>query len=288
MRKQKTVFWLALFLSVFLCGCTVSDKDEPTGEQDLTITVFSIGKADAILVESEGRSMLIDCGEKEHGAQLLRELEAHSISRLDYLQITHFDKDHVGGAAEVASGVEIGQILLPDYVGRRADYFSFLKVIGPRQNTLVVNKPTTLRLGHLEFTVYPAESPEQFDSTTDEYDNEMSLVTMLCCGERRFLFCGDVEKVRLKQMLSSGTDWSCDWVKLPHHGRYCKALWRLLRKSCAQYAVMTTSDDAPAEKKTISTLRELGITSFDTCSGDVITHSDGDQIDIRIVEKKTQ
>ena len=50
---------------------------------DLTVTVISIGKADAILVEAEGHSLLIDTGEDEDGEKVAAVLEDRGIRRLE-------------------------------------------------------------------------------------------------------------------------------------------------------------------------------------------------------------
>lgn len=273
MLKRITALLLSLALFFSLCACG-EPETAPRAEHELVITVFSLGKADSILVECGGSSMLIDCGEKAHGALLLRELAARGIKRLDVLQITHFDRDHVGGAAAILGEVEVGTILCPAYEGRGKEYFSFLRAAAAFPRLTAVAEPLTMPLGTAECTVYPAEDPSAFDAGADGFDNEMSLVTMLDCGGGRFLFCGDAEKGRIRQMLASDVDWSCDWIKLPHHGRYSKQLARLLRKSGARYAVMTVSDDAPAEEKTLSLLTDLGIEGFDTLSGAVVTTFD--------------
>lgn len=280
MPKRINALLLSLALFFSLCSCAEPKQAPRAAEHELVITVFSLGKADAILIECGGSSMLIDCGEKEHGALLLRALAARGISRLDVLQITHFDKDHVGGAAAILGETEVGTILCPAYEGSRTEYFSFLRAAAACPRVIAVSEPLTMPLGTAGFTVYPAEDPAAFDARADGFDNEMSLVTMLESGGERFLFCGDAENGRIRQMLASGVDWSCAWIKLPHHGRYGKQLAKLLKKSGARIAVMTVSRDAPVEEKTLALLAELGIESYDTLTGDVVTTLDDGAIRI--------
>ena len=280
MKKRACALLLLLVLCLSLCACgAVPGAPADPAEAALTITVFSFEKADAILVECGNETMLIDCGERENAPRLLRELEARGIDRLDYLQITHYDKDHVGGAAAIASALEIGAILRPDYEGTRTEYISFSHVIARHPNAAPLSRPESYTLGAAVFTVYPAEDPSAFDDAADGFDNDMSLVTLLNCGEKRFLFCGDIENARIRQMLRSQVDWSCDWIKLPHHGKYGKMLDRLLKSCGAPLAVMTPPAEG-AEEKTRSLLLSLGIECCEACEEDVVTTLRGGEITV--------
>ena len=48
---------------------------------------------------------------------------------MDVLVITHFDKDHVGGADTLVEGMEIGEVLLPDYEGIHTEYLDFMHAL---------------------------------------------------------------------------------------------------------------------------------------------------------------
>ena len=61
----------------------------------LISTFLKVGKADAIVLESGGRAMVIDTGEEDDGQELVDFLKNRNISLVDVLIITHYDKDHV-------------------------------------------------------------------------------------------------------------------------------------------------------------------------------------------------
>ena len=198
--------------------------------------------------------------------------------------MTHYDKDHVGGAAQIVRNIEIGRIIYPDYEGTRSEYFAFMEAIKEHKSAAPVNEVTSLELGKAMLTVYPADDPDELVSDKGEYDNEMSLVTRAKYGENVFLFCGDVEKKRLKQMCNSGVDWKCDWIKLPHHGRYDKRLSGFLELCSPQYATATVSEEEPADSELTDELASLGIKYYDTLCGDILTHSDGKTIAVSAAE----
>ncbi len=267
----------ALFI---LAGCAPSEK-EPAGQtSSAVITVFGIGKADAILVQSDGRAMLIDCGEASDGDYLLSELGKRGITHLDVLQITHFDKDHVGGAEAVLKKLGADTVLYPDYTGSGKEYENFAKAADGLKGAQAVSAQMSLTLGSAQFIIFPAEAPEKLMKDNKEYDNDLSLVTKMTYGERTFLFCGDIENARIKQMLGADTDWDCDWIKLPHHGKYAKRLADLLGAASPVYSIMTVSANEPADEKTTALLTELSIQSYDNLNGNVVTSCDGSTITV--------
>ncbi len=278
-KLRKLIAALLLLAAILVpAGCSgAEEKRSP-----LEITVFSVGKADAILVRADNSVMLIDCGESVDADRLVSKLKKLGITHLDILQITHFDKDHVGGAAQIVRNIDTDHIIYPDYEGTRAEYFMFMEAIKEHKAAGAVKEITTLALGTAEITIYPADDPGDFISDNKEYDNEMSLVTRMKYGDNVFLLCGDVEKKRVKQMNKSGIDWKCDWIKLPHHGQYDKQLEKFLELCIPAYAVATVPDSEPADSELTDLLSSMGAAYYDTSGGDVVTSGDGKTITISV------
>ena len=281
MRHRRIIsFFLVSVMLLMLTGC--ANAGGPEKSRPAVITVFGIGKADAILVQADDSVMLIDCGEAEHEAFLLSELNKRGITHLDILQITHFDKDHVGSAAQIVRNIGADNIIYPDYEGDRKEYLAFMDAVQGVSGARALTEVTRFTLGSAELTVFPAADPESLISDKEEYDNDLSLVTRMTYGEKTFLFCGDIENARIKQMLRSGTDWSCDWIKLPHHGKYGKQLEKLLDAAAPVYSVMTVSAFEPADEKTTALLSELSLQSYDNLGADVVTTTDGSSITVTL------
>lgn len=62
-------------------------------------------KSDAILIEQADFRMLVDTSFDDRADVILDYFSEHGIDTLDYLIITHFDKDHVGGADKILDAV---------------------------------------------------------------------------------------------------------------------------------------------------------------------------------------
>ena len=253
----------------------------------LTITTLPVGKADALILKTDGWAAMIDTGEERDGSYIRETLEAAGIDHLNLLLITHFDKDHVGSAAELLETVGADQVLMPDYEGTRPEYAAFLSALEAHPETEVqrVIGTETLEIPAgavtTSFTVYAAENPAEIQNTDGEYDNDMSLVAKVICGEKKFLFTGDIEKTRIAQMLDSGEDWTADWIKMPHHGRYQKKVEKLLEAVNPFYAVICDGEDQLAEEETLDALKKRQIKEWETADGTVVTVTDGKNIKVR-------
>lgn len=275
---------LALMAALLLLwlGVRTFDTLDTQSEDALVITALSVGKADALIVRQGEQVLLIDAGEEDDGDDIVRFLRDRGIEQIDLFLITHFDKDHVGGAAQVADQMEVSAVLMPDYEGDRPEYRKFLEVLRGHPDVRRVRTPVELlSLGALEVTVYPAACPQTIRDTEEEYDNDLSLVTSIRYRDKSFLLTGDIEEERIGQMLREDVDWKHDWIKMPHHGRYQKALEDLLDAVSPEAAVICCSDKNPAEEKTLSLLQEKGISVWDTRDRNVVTVCDGEHIKIK-------
>ena len=230
MEKKRIIavgILLAALAAVWLGVRQLSGTEQIT-HPALTITALPVGKADALILKTDDWAAMIDTGEERDGSYIRETLEAAGIDHLNLLLVTHFDKDHVGSAAELLETVGADQVLMPDYEGTRPEYAAFLSALEVHPETEVkrITGTETLEIPagsvNTSLTIYAADDPAEIRDTDGEYDNDMSLVAKVTCGEKKFLFTGDIEKTRIAQMLDSGDDWKADWIKMPHHGRYQK------------------------------------------------------------------
>ena len=289
MEKKRIIavgILLAALIAVWLGVRQLSGTEQIT-HPALTITALPVGKADALILKTDSWAAMIDTGEERDGSYIRETLEAAGIDHLNLLLVTHFDKDHVGSAAELLETVGADQVLMPDYEGTRPEYAAFLSALEVHPETEVqrITGTETLEIPagsvNTSFTIYAAEDPAEIQDTEDEYDNDMSLVAKVTCGEKKFLFTGDIEKTRIAQMLDSGDDWKADWIKMPHHGRYQKKVEKLLEAVNPFYAVICDGEDQPAEEETLDALKKRQIKEWETADGTVVTITDGKNIKVR-------
>ena len=275
MRKSKIIIGVVLISILNLCGCQKSKTSisAPDATGEFKFTVLKAGQADAIIMKTENHSVIIDLGEADDGDEISDFLKENNITDVDYIFITHYDKDHIGGFYEVMETVTAESILVPDYEGTSDEYTEFLNTVNAKNLTVTrLTEDTSFVLDDVLFEV--SVPKKQFYK---EGDNDYSLVISVTHGENTFLFAGDAEKERLSEVLSEfGKEY--DFVKIPHHGKHNGNTKRFINTVKPKYAVITDSEKNPASDRTVSYLKTQGTEIYSTKNGNVSVISDGKKI----------
>ncbi|MBQ7718625.1 MAG: MBL fold metallo-hydrolase [Clostridia bacterium] len=272
---KKPITYFLLVLLCFLCGCQDNTAviSAPDAMGEFEFTVMKAGQADAIILKTQTKSVIIDLGEKDDGDEISEFLKEENISEVDYIFITHYDKDHVGGFPEVMENITAKNIIVPDYEGTSDEYQELVKTVSEKNLTVTrLSEDTSLVIDDVLFEV--SVPKKQFYA---QGDNDYSLVISVTHGENTFLFAGDAEKERLSEVLSEfGRQY--DFLKVPHHGKHNGNTKRLINTVKPEYAVITDSEKNPASEKTISLLQSQGTEFYSTKDGNVSVVSDGKKI----------
>ena len=281
MLLKKTITYITLAFFLILGGCTQGDieKEEnisaPRVSGAFDLTVLKAGQADAIFMQTQNHNIILDCGEKDDGDEVVELLQEKGISNVDYIFITHFDKDHVGGFPEVMDNVTAINIIVPDYEGNNGEYEEYLKTVsdkGLQITTLTEDISFTL-----DDVLFEVSVPRK--QSYAEGDNDFSLVISVTHGENTFLFTGDAEADRLTEVISAfGRQY--DFLKVPHHGKYNKNTKRFITTIKPTYSVICDSEKNPAEDETVSILEFVESEIYSTRNGNISVLSDGLEIKI--------
>lgn len=284
------------FICVITIGCGSKEREKadleaavPSGEHSSEETVqppifkikmLKIGKADTALLYMEGETeaVVIDAGEDDDGPEIAETLEKLGITRIGHLIITHYDKDHMGGAAYILEHIPVGQVIQPGYPKAGDRYEDYRKAVEAYAGDVcTVSEDMEFAVGSLSLAVYSENDPENRYFEEGE-DNDRSLVTMISYQSKKFLFTGDIEEKRIRLMLDSGIDLSCDWVKIPHHGDFNSETEYLLKAAGAKDAVICCSEKNPAREETVDAVRQAGMNCWLTADGDITFICDGQNI----------
>ncbi len=278
------VFSAAAAIALIGCGIGAARETDAKGQTvqiedgtavseltDFDIYCFKIGKADSFVMQTENSVVVLDTGETEDSEEIMEYLDDEGITDIDYLIISHFDKDHVGGASDIILNYNIEHILQPDASENSdeyAAYVSALKSVG--MSPEVVSDTYTFSLDGANFIVLPPLSA----GYEDDKDNNSSLVVSITHGENSFLFTGDAMDERINELLTYD-NLEHTVLKMPHHGKYSDKLPDLVEAVNPRYAIITSSDKNPEEDETLEILENIGAEVYITRNGDISIKSDG-------------
>ena len=270
MKKAMILLIAALML---LSACAAA--------QELRVDFYDMGKADAMLITTpSGYRILIDAGTNKGGKALVSRFEKEKIKDLDMMIITHYDKDHVGGGDKILEDIGVKEVVMPVYAKESKQYTQFAEALEETDT-----KASRLKIGS-EMTVTTDDGVTMFitaahkPSYGKDEENDFSLSVRLAYGETKFLFAGDAEDPRQRELLKEG-DVACDVLKVPYHGRLVNASEEFLTEANPKIAFITDSEEEPASEKVIRILEELGADVRSAKDGGIAVVSDGK--DVRIL-----
>ena len=208
------VSFLSFLLVTGVLGWWASVRFAP--EPRLTIHFLDVGQGDAAFIAlPDGVTILIDTGPDNTVVQELGKVMPWWHRMIDYVIITHGDKDHYGGLPRILDSYSIGTIFYSGDTGQDSLYTSVLNE--------VQEKDITLRLIAQGYgMVWPSGSRLEFlwppPNFHSDKDNARSLVAALTWDDVYYLFTGDIgseEEIRLADFYP---DIETDVLKVAHHG----------------------------------------------------------------------
>ncbi|MCL1863713.1 MAG: MBL fold metallo-hydrolase [Defluviitaleaceae bacterium] len=264
---------------------SIINTAEETGLME--IKIFGIGRADAVLITTQNHTVLIDTGENRHGRTIAHYMHGQNITSLDYLIITHFDSDHVGGAHEIIRFIGVENVIVPNYSRESRHVERFLAAkLAVGLESYVLKEEIRFTLDGAEFIVNPSALEYlHFPLDEDSDGDDFSIVVSVTHGENSFLFTGDAVESRLSEILAhEELSARHDFLKVPRHGRYNRHSVELIHAISPRYAVITGfhpdklgcfAPERPADERVIAELESIGAEIFFTMTESVRIICDG-------------
>ncbi len=216
-----------------LCMALLASWAEPLTD-NCRVTVLDVGQGQSILLQSQGKTYLVDCGgDSDAGAADLaaETLLAQGISRLDGIILTHGDADHAGAVANLLTRLDADVIFLPATVEETAA----MEITGGAKETIFVSQNLELKFGSAEITIF---APPFLES-----DNENSLCVLFEPPECAILITGDRSRLGEMALLGQGALPEVDVLIAGHHGSKYSTSQELLDAVCPDVVIISVGAD---------------------------------------------
>ena len=270
--------FIAVLLSLMLCLSPLLPVQGDAAETALSLLAINVRKADALLLRSGNSVYLIDTGTEESYGKLYSVLKREGIDRLTGVIITHTDKDHAGGIAQlVDSDIEIVNVYASAYYNKKKESkhpaVKALKGTGRSVVFLASGDELPLDGGSLKVL-----GPLEKDG---EKENNNSLVLLAEGGGGSMLLAGDMEFPEEDSLLKAGLIPHADVLKVGNHGEDDATSNALIAAVRPSLAVISTNTDDEPDTPSPRVLRLLAswdipvLVTQDTENGVLITISGG-------------
>ena len=233
-----------------------------------------------LIVDPRGPSLLVDTGwagfDGRDAGRILSVARAAGLNRLDYVLITHYHRDHVGGVPELARQIKIGTFVdhgpnMEDSDDSRKLYADYEKAIG--QSKHLVMKPgdrlpfkgidvrvLTAAGEHISSPLPGANQPNpacasEPEATVDVTENSRSLGILISYGQFRFIDLGDLTK-RKEQELACPNNLigTIDLYLTTHHGLFQSNAKALVDALHPRVAIMNNGPHKGGSKEAWETI----------------------------------
>ena len=227
-----------ILISCGVCGLCIAlmlSWAEPLLD-DTRMTVLDVGQGQCVILQSGGRTFLIDCGgdSDTEAADLAADtLLSQGICRLDGVIVTHYDRDHAGGVGYLLSRIPADAVFLP----ASPDEDGMLETILPYCDGKEVFVDLDLKLQ------WEDASLEIFAPILSTSDNERGLCVLFGDENCDILITGDLSSLGEKILLAEKDIPELTALVAGHHGSKNSTCRELLQATEPKYVFISAGKD---------------------------------------------
>jgi len=186
--------------------------------QNLSIYFIDVGQGDStLIVTPSNKKILIDGGDGKNDV-LISYLLDRRIKNIDYIIISHFDNDHVGGLFTIMEELKVRNVIISKQKENSENFQKFSKIVNNKKiNVLMVNTGDKLKIE--KDLYFDFLWPDDETNIMENILNNNSIVCKFCYKEFSMLFTGDIEKEAEEQILDKHLNkLNSTILKVAHHG----------------------------------------------------------------------
>lgn len=221
-KKLKDVYIKFAFIIIIVIFLVNSISYIP--KKELEIHFLDVGQGDCTyIVLPNGKNILIDGGDRaddfDYGEKVVAPyLLDKNVIKIDYIIVSHFDSDHVGGLIYIVENFKVENILIGIQFEENSNLRDMQEIIKEKNiNLIVLEKGNRIKLDEKVYidVLFPIKNEEIKNNSI----NNNSLVFKLISENIVVLFTGDIEEEAEEKLVNLyGEKLKCDILKIAHHG----------------------------------------------------------------------
>lgn len=282
--KKILAFCLAIIITLSLCACNIFEPEKIAYDGALNVHFIDVGQGDSILLESGGKFVLVDAGEKTAASTVCEYLERCGVKTIDYVIATHPHSDHCGGLKKVIDEFDCKNFITTETDQQTSTWLNVLYAVDDNDvNYIDAQVGATYSFGESTFEI--------LGPCSDYYDNynNYSVVVKVKCGNTSFLLTGDAESLSELEMIDNGASLSADVLKVGHHGSSTSSDPRFLNAvspKCAVIMCGKQNDYGHPHRETVNALDGRNIETYRTDThGSIVISSDKTNLTVHCGDK---
>ena len=220
LKREKYIFIVISILSIIIIFNQIP--------KNLKIHFVDVGQGDCtFIITPKNKTILIDGGGSELGIfdvgknTLVPYILDRGYTKIDYIIISHFDSDHVGGLLTVIEELKVGQVVISKQREDSKNYKRFKDILKEKKvKVIVVGVGDTLKI---ENDLYiDILWPNNSKLISENVLNNNSIVCKLYYKGFSMLFTGDIEEIAERRILqeykNNLENLNATILKVGHHG----------------------------------------------------------------------
>ena len=269
---MKRLWIFVVALSVIIGGCMYV-SETAAEEAPMRLTAIDVGQGLAVLLEYDGRYAMYDFGPDSVG--VVDSLLARGVDTLEWVVLSHFHRDHIGGFMELPGrGVFVRRL----YVGADTSCGFFCDSVLRVARTLGMFVDTLLRGENVSFggggngsaggecvlgecarfeVLWPA-------SYLRVGENHASVVLLGKFGASKMLLTGDLDSVGERHLLEMNPTLSAELLQVAHHGSAGSNTLSFLSQVSPKYAFVSVGAGNSYGHPAPSVVRKLNLVLGDS------------------------
>lgn len=262
--KKRNIYLMLIILIITI------HHVQPLFDHSTYIKMLDIGQGDSILIHSHNKNILIDTGgvttygEDNRDGRIFHNIlspafKSLGIQKIDFLILTHGDKDHLGEAETLIANIPVKKIVINN---NRINYYE--------RN--IINKNTIIGQQELKIQINDLILTELNENLVDE--NDSSQIYLLNYNKTKILLTGDASIKSEMNLLKNYKIGNIDILKVGHHGSKTSTSEELLRETKPKIALISSGKDNKfnhPHKEVIDRLKDHHVKIYNTQEVGTIT-----------------